>query len=319
MHLIIDNYAVRIEVEDEQFKICNEDNIRFVSALKLSSINLLKPCVLTTSALILAAKNQVPVLIYNNIGDVEAWLWSPQYGTIATLRRNQIYYTESNEGLHWINELLNQKTQAQVSNLKWLANRIEIHAIAINKTIQKIQSIQKNYNELEPEKLRAKEGYIAREYWSQLAECLNKYTEFTNRENRNAAQTFNRYINYAYGILYGIVESSLLMTGVDPYMGILHIDRHDKPAMAFDHIEPFRPWIDKLVIELFMQEKINDNDTEIDEHNNEIILLSKRKILIDAFFEMMNEKAQLNNKRYKRIDHIHYLSQQLANKIKAFK
>ena len=319
MHLIIDNYAVKIEVEDEQFKICNEANIRMVSALKLSSINLLKPCVITTSALVLAAKNQVPVLIYNHIGDVEAWLWSAQYGTIASLRRNQIYYTESQDGLQWINELLYQKTQAQISNLKWLANRIETHATTINDTIQKIQNIQKNYTELEPEKLRVKEGYIAREYWSQLAECLNKYTGFTNRENRNAEQTFNRYINYAYGILYGIVESSLLMTGVDPYMGILHIDRHDKPAMAFDHIEPFRPWIDKLVIELFMQEKITDNDTEIDEYNNEIILLSKRKLLIDAFFEMMNEKAQLNNKRYKRIDHIHYLSQQLANKIKAYK
>ncbi len=319
MHLIIDNYAVKIEVEDEQFKICNEDNIRLVSALRLSSINLLKPCVITTSALVLAAKNQVPVLIYNHIGDVEAWLWSPQYGTIASLRRNQIYFTESTDGLQWINELLSEKTQAQISNLKWLANRVETHANAINNTIQKIQQIQKNYTELDIEKLRAKEGYIAREYWSQLAECLTKYTNFTNRENRNAEQTFNRYINYAYGILYSIVESSLLMTGVDPYMGILHIDRYDKPVMAFDHIEPFRPWIDKLVIELFMQEKITDNDIETDEQNKEILLLSKRKLLIDTFFTFMNEKAQLNSKRYKQIDHIHYLSQQLANRIKAYK
>lgn len=319
MHLIIDNYAVKIEVEDEQFKICNEDNTRMVSALKISSINLLKPCTITTSALLLAANNQVPVLIYNHTGDVEAWLWSPQYGTIATLRRNQIYYTESKAGINWINELLYQKTQTQLSNLKWMANRIEMHANDINETIRKINYIQKNFNESEPEKIRAKEGYIAREYWNQLANCLSKYTNFTNRENRNAEQTFNRYINYGYGILYGIVESSLLMTGVDPYMGILHIDRHDKPAMAFDHIEPFRPWVDKMVIELFMQEKISDGDIETDEQNNEVILLSKRKLLLNTFFQFMNEKAQLNNKRYKRIDHIHYLSQQLANKIKAFK
>lgn len=318
MHLIIDNYAVKIEVEDEQFKISTEENVRFASALKISSINILKPCLITTSALVLAAKNQVPVLLYNHTGDVEAWVWSAQYGSIATLRRNQVYFTQSKQGLLWMQNLLQQKFQLQISNLKWLANRIPSFAIEIQQTIAKMQTFDAQHNELELEKLRAKEAYLAREYWQQIAVSMERYTSFENREKRNAEQTFNQYINYAYGILYGIVESSLLMTGVDPYMGILHIDRHDKPALAFDHIEPFRPWIDKLVMELYITQQICDDDIEIDEENKEIIVLSKRKLLIDAFFKLMGEKAQLHHKRYKRIDHIHYCSQQLANQLKAY-
>lgn len=56
-------------------------------------------------------------------------------------------------------------------------------------------------------------------------------------------------LNYYYGMLYTIVEGALFAAELDPHLGILHIDTHNKPVLAFDLIEIFRPWVDALLIE----------------------------------------------------------------------
>jgi len=46
-----------------------------------------------------------------------------------------------------------------------------------------------------------------------------------------------------------VVETGLFAAGLDPHLGILHVDAYRKPTLAFDMIEPFRPWCDRLLIE----------------------------------------------------------------------
>lgn len=323
MHLIIDNYGAQIEIEDGMFRINIGENTRNISPLKINSINILKPASISTTALLTASQHQIPVLIYNSTGDVEAWLWSPSYNNIASLRRSQLLFTDSLIGLDWVTNVLKQKMQLQISNLKWLANRHPSKNSIIQLTINKIIEFEIQTQPKTPELIRAKEGYISKLYWSMLGECLQAFTSFKGREKQGTSQPFNLYLNYAYGILYGIVESSLLMTGLDPYTGILHIDRYNRPSLVFDHIEPFRPWIDKMLLELFLSKQLCDEDVrpatdEEQEKSGYPLVLIKKKLLIDTFFTLMDEKAQLLHKRYKRIDHIHYLSRQLANEIKNY-
>ena len=42
-------------------------------------------------------------------------------------------------------------------------------------------------------------------------------------------------------MLYAVVEGGLFASGLDPHLGILHADEYNKPTLAFDMIEPFRP------------------------------------------------------------------------------
>ena len=51
-------------------------------------------------------------------------------------------------------------------------------------------------------------------------------------------------------MLYGVVESAIFASGLDPYLGILHADEYKEPTFAFDLIEPFRPWVDALIAQL---------------------------------------------------------------------
>ncbi|MBK8110502.1 MAG: CRISPR-associated endonuclease Cas1 [Saprospiraceae bacterium] len=141
------------------------------------------------------------------------------------------------------------------------------------------------------------------------------------RIKKGAEDLFNSSLNYCYGILYGMIEASLLMKGLDPYMGVFHVNRHNKATLAFDHIEPFRPWADKVVIGII--KKMNEIEKAEalvpDELDMKFLLtLEYRKKLIEAFFSMMDERAYLQGMRIKRKDHIHNLSGSLVEVIKKF-
>jgi CRISPR-associated protein Cas1 len=51
--------------------------------------------------------------------------------------------------------------------------------------------------------------------------------------------------------LYGQVERALVLAGLDPYAGFIHVDRPGKPSLTLDLIEEFRQAVvDRTVIGL---------------------------------------------------------------------
>ena len=319
MHLLIENYGVRIEVEDGKFRISAGEAVRFVSPLKLGSISLLKPCSITSSALALAAVSQVPVLIFGTNGKIQAWVWSHQYGTIADLRVKQAFFSKSPAAILWAAHLIYSKLLNQVQNLQWLAGRIIRRKEEILKTAGRINELASMLNKAASiEQLRAQEAQASKQYWETVAASLAEYITVPGRVKRGADDPFNICLNYLYGILYGQVEASLLMAGADPYMGIMHINRHARPALAFDHIEPFRPWVDKLVMELFMHRFGDAANFEQGPEKKYQFTAAGKKTLINAYFSLMEERSYLGGKRIKNKDHLHQLSGELVATLNKF-
>ncbi len=319
MHIIVDNYGVYIELEDGKIKLSHEETVRYISPLKISSINLMKACSISSSVIVLAAEKEIPILFYNHTGKVKAMIWSHQYGSISEYRIKQAYFSKHNNRYIWIGVLLTHKIENQVSNLKWMMNRVsvnnEIFEKAIEKMTSRVPELKENFD---IESLRSIEAICSKLYWNAIMKGLEKYVPVEKRVKRGAKDPFNVCLNYCYGILYGMVEASLLMVGADPYMGFFHINRHAKPSLVFDHIEPFRPWVDKMLIELFMSTSLKDNIFEKDEDGKDLLTISTRKLLIDSFFKMMEERSYLNERRIKRKDHIHHLSSLLIDTLKKF-
>jgi CRISP-associated protein Cas1 len=319
MHLLIENYGVKIEVDNEMFKLSQEDaGERHISPLKLDSINILKPCSLTTPALILAAQNQIPVLIYNNRGRVEAWVWSPSYGSIATIRKNQVYYADSADSVLWVHDLLTTKAQQQIANLDWLKRKAMAHSSYLNEQIAIIKQLVAQPPATTWDTMRGIEGGISRAYWQGIGRALSSYIVITGRVQQQVTDPLNSSINYAYGMLYGMVEASLLMAGLDPYMGFMHRIEHGKMSLVYDQIEPFRPWVDRVILDLWLTGQM---DMQLYQTNTDgyVELTSVgRKLVITAILTMMDETVYLNGKRIKKSDHIHYLSRQLASTLKSY-
>ena len=61
----------------------------------------------------------------------------------------------------------------------------------------------------------------------------------------------NNLLNYGYAILRAVVARSLVANGLLPTLGIHHHNRYNAYCLADDIMEPYRPYVDKLVFELF--------------------------------------------------------------------
>ncbi len=318
MHIFIDTYKVKLEVQNEVFVMSDGENIRKISPYKVKSINIIKHCTLTSYAIMFAAKHQIPLIIYDK-GKVEVWCWSHKYGTIADIRINQAFYSRDESRIEWISHLLALKADEQMSMLKWLKNRKTALNDQTNKAIDQILILKQELTQKEKiDSLRAIEGQISRYYWDCIFAGYGHLTTANKREKRYADDVFNMSINYCYGILYGMVEASLLMVGLDPYIGLFHINRHDRPVLAFDHIEPFRPWVDKIVIETLSAENL-DTELIVDNEGYTELSLMYRKKLISYFFEMMEERTYFGGQRIKKRDQIHQLNAKLVALLKSKK
>jgi len=89
------------------------------------------------------------------------------------------------------------------------------------------------------------EAKAAAFYWRNLME---DQTDFT-RDRYGIPP--NNLLNYGYAILRAIVARSLVGSGLLPTLGIFHRNQYNAYCLADDIMEPFRPYVDQLVLNHF--------------------------------------------------------------------
>lgn len=93
------------------------------------------------------------------------------------------------------------------------------------------------------------EGEGASFYFSVFGELIKpraveKYGfEWKGRVGRGAKDEINILLNYAYGMLTAECVRAIVACGLDPHAGVLHSSNRNKPALALDLMEEFRPLV----------------------------------------------------------------------------
>lgn len=64
----------------------------------------------------------------------------------------------------------------------------------------------------------------------------------------------NGLFNYGYAILRAVVARSLVMSGLLPTLGIHHHNRYNAYCLADDIMEPYRPYVDRLVLDIIAED-----------------------------------------------------------------
>lgn len=88
------------------------------------------------------------------------------------------------------------------------------------------------------------EGRAAAYYWQNLFGEIDGF-----RRNRDGVPP-NNLLNYGYAILRAVVARALVGSGMIPTLGIHHHNRYNAYCLADDIMEPYRPYVDKLVVEM---------------------------------------------------------------------
>ena len=86
------------------------------------------------------------------------------------------------------------------------------------------------------------EGQAASHYWSQI---FGGY--FVRSRD---PQSPNAQLNYGYAILRSVVARALTASGMLPTSGIFHRNKYNAFCLADDIMEPYRPYVDWLVLQL---------------------------------------------------------------------
>ena len=67
----------------------------------------------------------------------------------------------------------------------------------------------------------------------------------------------NNLLNYGYAILRAVVARALVTSGLLPTLGIHHHNRYNAYCLADDIMEPYRPYVDRLVYDIFKEAEPN--------------------------------------------------------------
>lgn len=103
----------------------------------------------------------------------------------------------------------------------------------------------------DPDNLEAR---AAAYYWKNL---FKDYPDFV-RDREGTPP--NNLLNYGYAILRAVIARSLVGSGLLPTLGIHHHNRYNAYCLADDIMEPYRPYVDELVLDLIRQ---NEDISEI--------------------------------------------------------
>ncbi len=86
------------------------------------------------------------------------------------------------------------------------------------------------------------EAQAARFYWPAM---MGK-----NFRRKRAGKWPNPLLDYGYMVIRAAVARALVSAGLNPAFGIKHHNKHNPFCLADDLVEPFRPRIDSIVVEL---------------------------------------------------------------------
>ncbi len=88
------------------------------------------------------------------------------------------------------------------------------------------------------------EGRAAAFYWPNLFGHIEGF----RRDREGVAP--NNLLNYGYAVLRAVVARALVGSGLLPTLGIYHHNRYNAYCLADDIMEPYRPYVDRVVADL---------------------------------------------------------------------
>lgn len=305
MQLYINSYGTYVHVKDQMFEILVKEKDgrkkHYFSAKKIQSIILAEHTALSAAAVKLAVSHNIDIVFTEKNGQPIGRVWHSRLGSTSKIRKAQLQASLNAEGLKVVKEWIGLKMENEFEFLKKLKKHRKQHHDFLQDKIERIEKLSISLSEIDApdvasaaERIRGLEGTSGRLFFEALNKVLPKEHQFKGRSFRPAKDPFNAFLNYAFGILYSKIEKSLIIAGLDPYLGYLHRDDYNQLSFVFDFIEPYRIYATEVVFKLFSGKKVNQSHT--DEITNGLTLnKSGKELLVEAY----NQFTESDTIRYK--------------------
>jgi CRISPR-associated endonuclease Cas1 len=188
----------------------------------------------------------------------------PVRSSDSRLRRAQSLAHQSGAAVQISRGLISQKLEGQERLV-----RDALHDSAAAEKIATFRSLLSNANSVEA--IRQLEAQAAQSYWSAwrslpisfpTADCHRvpeHWCTFGTRKSvltgspRLAVNPPNAMLNYMYALLESESRLAAAAVGLDPGIGVLHVDTDARDSLACDLMEPARPHVDAYLLKWITQ------------------------------------------------------------------
>lgn len=181
-----------------------------------------------------------------------------------SLRRAQAIASQTDQALSLSRWIVEAKLTGQLGTLRELAHLAEVdEPLAIIESYRQLIASAQTV-----EDLRSSEAWAAGTYWQALAPLEVRFARrdagvvpshwrtFRGRSSllangpRLAANPANAVLNYLYALLESEASLAARIVGLDPGLGLMHVDQAFRDSLAADLMEPIRPAVDSYAFEL---------------------------------------------------------------------
>jgi CRISPR-associated protein Cas1 len=321
MQLILNTYGASLRKKDGMFLIKSGERRVTMSPRKVQTIWLATGVHLSTDAIRLALEHHIDIALLDRFGEPYGRFWHARLGSTNLLRRRLLEVAESEEGAILAGEWVRTKIEHQAALLRELARSRPDRASDLETVagrLEKLGEIVAGLRGPTVDELRGSlmglEGVAGRGYFSALSLALPERFRFEGRSRSPAKDWFNCLLNYAYGVLYSLVERACLLSGLDPCIGLLHTDNYNKPSLVFDLIELFRVHGERVVINLFAARKAKHELFDQVEGGFRLNA-DGRGLLLGALNDYLDRVKHHGRRRLKIRDTIVYECQRLAGRL----
>jgi CRISP-associated protein Cas1 len=321
MQLILNTFGASLRKKDDMFLVRSGERQALISPRKVQSIVLAAGVHLSTDAIRLALQHHIDIALLDKHGEPYGRFWHARLGSTNRLRRRLLEVAEAEEGVILAGEWVSTKIGQQAALLRDLARTRpdrgdDLEAVAGR--LEKMADVVAGLKGAAIDELRGSimglEGVAGREYFAALSLALPERFRFQGRSRSPAKDEFNTLLNYAYGVLYSLVERACLLTGLDPCIGLIHTDNYNKPSLVYDLIELHRVHAERVIVNLFAARKVKQE--LFDQVDGGFRLNADgRGLLLNALNEYLDRMKQHGRRRLKIRDTIVYECQRLAGRL----
>lgn len=199
------------------------------------------------AALITCNEKHLPVGLFLNL--------------VGNTLQTKKFQAQIEAGLPLKKQLWQQTVRAKILN----------QAILLEKSGQEAQVLRRLIQEVKSGDPTNTEGYAAQYFWQRMMPG-----DYTRGRYEGGVNVF---LNYGYAIIRAVVARSLVGSGLLPTLGIFHRNQYNPYCLADDIMEPYRPFVDEVVLGNPLFAEKEDLDTEA---KKKLLELPARDVWIDG-------------------------------------
>lgn len=323
MEIVLNTFGTMLNCENGCFSVSNENGRKRIPTDGIRSILASKGVSITSDAIMLAIDNGIEIHFIDRKGDPKGLVWSHTYGSISTIRKGQLTFSQSPQAVEWIKEMVATKIENQEALLMMTTPKSDNEKEELDDTLSLLENFRTKVLALEgnsvrdiAQRLRGLEGSAAKFYFAAMSDSLPEEYRFGERSQHPARDVVNAMLNYGYGLLYGKIESALIRAGIDPYVGVFHRDNYNRPVLVYDVIERFRVWVDYVVFALACQRVVTDEYYSVGTDGSVWLENLGRRVIIQSINDYLDEVVVSGNKSQSRLTLISNYAHQLASTFK---